>query len=127
MKRWPRILLTLVSVILIGLITQWRLPQHPAQAQTPEILSSGISLEWIDDRDIEWSVVTQVDDPFEGQYEAIFDRNFWVVNSYFWTGGRDLERQVTTVWSRNFIRVLYSNEYDPPQVNMIRLKSFKPC
>ncbi len=52
--------------------------------------------------DVPWSKLVKIEDPFEGNYLGIFDRN------YFWSNfvNNNARVEVISLWSRNSIRVL---------------------
>lgn len=54
------------------------------------------------DMNVPWSRPVRIDDPFEGNYVGIFDRN------YFWRNviNNNARVEVISLWSRNSVRVL---------------------
>ncbi|MCG5059998.1 MAG: hypothetical protein KA714_18955 [Limnoraphis sp. WC205] len=102
-----------ISALTMGIILAWALPSSQnmsvAQQQTtqlPKFNSPGLER---DPDDVPWSEAVQVVDPYEGSYPAVFDRNYWKV-SVFGTQGT---RQVITLWTPEFVRVLITGPCEP--------------
>ncbi|HEY9669479.1 MAG TPA: S41 family peptidase [Coleofasciculaceae cyanobacterium] len=65
---------------------------------------------------VPWSKPVRINDPFEGNYFAVFDKHHWGKGIL----GAEGERQVISLWSRNSIRLLFTDTtsqctsvYDP--------------
>lgn len=52
--------------------------------------------------DVPWSEPVQIQDPFEGDYLGVFDRNYFYKNFL----NRNTRVDVVTLWNRDFVRVL---------------------
>ncbi|WP_339376784.1 hypothetical protein [Nostoc sp. 106C] len=76
-----------------------------ASAELPVVKSAALGT----NMDVPWSKPVRIDDPFEGNYVGIFDRN------YFWRNfvNNNARVEVISLWSRNSIRVLlaYSDRH----------------
>ncbi len=69
-----------------------------ASAELPVVKSAALGT----NMDVPWSKPVKIEDPFEGNYVGIFDRN------YFWSNfvNNNARVVVISLWSRNSIRVL---------------------
>ncbi|MGF1957928.1 MAG: hypothetical protein RMX99_000145 [Aulosira sp. DedVER01a] len=69
-----------------------------ASAELPVVQSAALDT----NIDVPWSKPVRINDPFEGNYVGIFDRN------YFWRNfaNNNARVEVISLWSRNSIRVL---------------------
>ncbi|MGI2909397.1 hypothetical protein [Tolypothrix sp. VBCCA 56010] len=69
-----------------------------ASTQLPVVKSTALGT----DMDVPWSKPVRIEDPFEGNYVGIFDRN------YFWRDflNTNARIEVISLWSLNSIRVL---------------------
>lgn len=87
------------AVFAIGLIVTPIMPTAVAAPVNPPVVkSAGLKPEL----NVPFSQAVQVEDPFEGNFLAVFDRND--LQDY-----RDRSRKVISLWSRDSIRVLLTN------------------
>ncbi len=108
-----------ISVLTIGIILTWVLPAfifegrsqnisiaQQQATQLPRFNSPGLER---DPDDIPWSKAVMVVDPYEGSYPGVFDRNYWKIRAF----GGEGTRQVTTLWTPEFVRVLMTGSCEP--------------
>lgn len=108
---WSLTRLTIVGLGLVSLnlATTSILDSRPVVAQSsdrlaktsgeiPVVKSAALGT----NMDVPWSKPVRIEDPFEGNYLGIFDRN------YFWSNfvKNNARVEVISLWSRNSIRVL---------------------
>lgn len=91
---------TVCAVVPLQLVTPGAVTTVLAQASTkiPVVTSAGLR----PDIDVPWSRPVRVEDPFEGNFLAVFDYN--TLQGYWYRS-----RKVISLWSRNSIRVLLNS------------------
>jgi hypothetical protein len=73
-------------------------PQPPGSTATYPVINGGVDWRSVNAQNIPWSKPVIVNDPFDGKYLAVFDRNYKDLD----IGGR---ASIISEWTRQFIRV----------------------
>lgn len=81
-----------------GLTQTTQSPSGAASTANYPVINGGVDWRSVNAQNIPWSKPVMVNDPFDGNYLAVFDRNYKDLN----VGGR---ASIVSEWARQFIRV----------------------